>query len=150
MKEKFSTADFVRSGEMNTGAAVMDEPPAVPAPADQVPIVTPAPDNGAIRVTPPAPAAHDPNPGALFPDKECHDFRTRWDEIQIRFVDDPRKAAEDADSLVAEVMKRLAEIFAAERSNMETQWSRGENVSTEDLRIAVQRYRSFFNRLLLI
>jgi hypothetical protein len=86
----------------------------------------------------------------LFPDKECQDFRSRWDEIQIRFVDDPRRAAQDADGLVAETMKRLAEIFSQERKKMEDQWSRGENVSTEDLRLAVQRYRSFFNRLLLI
>ncbi len=86
----------------------------------------------------------------LFNDKESHDFRSRWDNIQIRFVDDPRKATEDADSLVAETMKRLAEVFANERKNMEDQWSRGDNVSTEDLRVALQRYRSFFNRLLMV
>ena len=145
MKDKFSTADFVRSGEVNTGSAVMDEPPAENRVLDK-----PANDNGAAATTPSPSPARDSSGAALFPDAECHDFRTRWDEIQIRFVDDPRKAAEDADSLVAQVMKRLAEIFANERSNMETQWSRGENVSTEDLRVAVQRYRSFFNRLLLI
>lgn len=87
---------------------------------------------------------------ALFNDRECTDFRSRWDEIQIHFVDDPRKATEDADALVAETMRRLAEIFSEERKNMEAQWSRGENVSTEDLRQALQRYRSFFNRLLVI
>jgi hypothetical protein len=87
---------------------------------------------------------------ALFPEKECHDFRSRWDDIQIHFVDDPKKAVEQADNLVAETMKRLAEIFSDERKNMETQWSRGENVSTEDLRQSLQRYRSFFNRLLLV
>ncbi len=87
---------------------------------------------------------------ALFNDKESHDFRSRWDDIQIHFVDDPRKATEDADHLVAETMQRLAQIFSEERKNMENQWSRGENVSTEDLRLALQRYRSFFNRLLLI
>lgn len=86
----------------------------------------------------------------LFNDKEAHDFRTRWDDIQIRFVDDPRKATEDADSLVADTMRRLAEVFANERKNMEDQWSRGDNVSTEDLRVALQRYRSFFNRLLMV
>jgi hypothetical protein len=84
----------------------------------------------------------------LFIDTESHDFRSKWDEIQIRFVDEPRKAVQDADSLVAQAMKRLAEIFSEERKKMEEQWSRGDDVSTEDLRIALQRYRSFFNRLL--
>jgi len=87
---------------------------------------------------------------ALFSDKDCNEFRTRWDDIQIRFVDDPRKAAEDADSLVAETMQRLAQVFSEERKKLEDQWSKGENVSTEDLRLALQRYRSFFNRLLLM
>jgi hypothetical protein len=63
-------------------------------------------------------------------------------------VDEPRKAVEEADKLVASVMKRLAEGFANERSKLEKQWDRGDNVSTEDLRVALQRYRSFFDRLL--
>jgi hypothetical protein len=65
-------------------------------------------------------------------------------------VDEPRRAVEQADSLVASAMKRLAEVFAEERFNLEHQWDRGDNVSTEDLRIALQRYRSFFQRLLSI
>jgi hypothetical protein len=63
-------------------------------------------------------------------------------------VDEPRRTVEQADELVAEVMKRLAEGFAAERERLEQQWGRGEDVSTEDLRLALQRYRSFFQRLL--
>jgi hypothetical protein len=86
----------------------------------------------------------------LFPDSECRDFRTRWDQIQSNFVDDPRMAASNADSLVAETMKRLAQIFSDEKKTMEAQWSRGDDVSTEDLRLALQRYRSFFNRLLMM
>jgi hypothetical protein len=65
-------------------------------------------------------------------------------------VDEPRKAVEQADGLVASTMKRLAEVFAEERSKLEKQWDRGDNVSTEDLRVALQRYRSFFHRLLSI
>ena len=84
----------------------------------------------------------------LFPDTECHDFRSKWDQVQIAFVDEPRKAVQEADNLVAQTMKRLAEIFSDERKKMEEQWSRGDDVSTEDLRVALQRYRSFFNRLL--
>lgn len=78
------------------------------------------------------------------------DFRTRWDSIQTSFVDEPRDAVQKADALVAEVMKRLATIFSDERHNLESQWGEGKDVSTEDLRIALQKYRSFFSRLLSI
>jgi hypothetical protein len=75
-------------------------------------------------------------------------FRSRWNEIQVSFVDEPRAAVERADQLVAETMKQLAESFAAERNKLESQWGRGDQVSTEDLRQALQRYRSYFERLL--
>ncbi len=81
---------------------------------------------------------------------ETQHFRSRWDEIQTAFVDEPRQAVEKADQLVASAMKRLAEMFSEERQKLERQWSRGDNVSTEDLRLALQRYRSFFNRLLSV
>ena len=84
----------------------------------------------------------------LFPEKEATDFRTRWTDIQTGFVDEPRRSVEQADALVAEVIKRLANSFAEERSKLEGQWGRGDDVSTEDLRIALRRYRSFFDRLL--
>jgi hypothetical protein len=86
----------------------------------------------------------------LFPDQELGNLRQQWDKIQAGFVDQPRNAVEQADSLVASTMKRLAEVFAQERSKLEGQWDRGDNVSTEDLRLALQRYRSFFHRLLTI
>ena len=86
----------------------------------------------------------------LFPSNELQDLRTRWNDIQTGFVDEPRKAVEQADGLVASAMKRLAEVFAQERSGLEQQWDRGDNVSTEDLRVALQRYRSFFDRLLSV
>lgn len=92
-----------------------------------------------VKETPSAP---------LFMDTEGREFRSKWDQIQIAFVDEPRKAVQDADSLVAQTMKRLAEIFSDERKKMEAQWDKGGDVSTEDLRVALQRYRSFFNRLL--
>ena len=84
----------------------------------------------------------------LFNDEEGQGFRSRWEAVQTGFVDEPRTAVEQADALVAEVITRLAEIFANERTTLEQQWGRGDNVSTEDLRIAMQRYRSFFERLL--
>jgi hypothetical protein len=87
-------------------------------------------------------------PGQLFPDNELTEFRARWDKAQIGFVDEPRAAVEQADSLVATIVTRIAEQFAAERAELEHQWDRGDNVSTEDLRQALRRYRSFFDRLL--
>jgi hypothetical protein len=86
----------------------------------------------------------------LFPSAELEGLRSRWKEIQTAFVDEPRKAVEQADGLVASAMKRLAEVFAQERSGLEQQWDRGDNVSTEDLRVALQRYRAFFDRLLSV
>jgi hypothetical protein len=87
-------------------------------------------------------------PGPLFPGDELHTFRARWDEVQTSFVDEPRQAVEQADSLVANVVKRIAEQFSAERAQLEKQWDNGDSVSTEDLRQALKRYRSFFDRLL--
>jgi hypothetical protein len=86
----------------------------------------------------------------LFPENELGDLRQRWSDIQAAFVDEPRRAVEQADGLVASAMKRLAEVFAEERGNLEKQWDQGDNVSTEDLRLAFQRYRAFFHRLLSI
>lgn len=96
-----------------------------------------------------APATDEQAAPLLSPD-EAKDFRARWDAIQVGFVDEPRQAVEQADSLVAGAMKRLAEMFANERAKLEGQWDRGENVSTEDLRLALRRYRSFFGRLLSV
>jgi len=74
----------------------------------------------------------------------------RWQEVQTGFVDNPREALRTADALVQQVMKQVQDQFAAERSGMEQQWSRGEDVSTEEMRLVLQRYRSFFNRLLKV
>ena len=95
-----------------------------------------------------AAAVSEPMP--LFSESEMEDFRSQWSNLQTGFVDEPRRAVEDADKLVASVMQRLAEGFAKERSGLEKQWDRGDNVSTEDLRLALQRYRSFFDRLLTL
>jgi hypothetical protein len=84
----------------------------------------------------------------LFDDADTTRFRDRWHELQTAFVDEPREAVAKADELVAELMQQLAKRFNQERSALEGQWSRGEDVSTEDLRVSLQRYRSFFERLL--
>jgi hypothetical protein len=88
--------------------------------------------------------ARDP----LFAEDETERLRARWQETQASFVDEPQRAVEEADSLVAEFMQRLAETFSQERSRLESQWAEGGDASTEDLRVALQRYRSFFDRLL--
>jgi hypothetical protein len=93
-----------------------------------------------------APAVSKPMP--LFSESEMGDFRSQWSKIQTGFVDEPRQTVEGADKLVAAVMQRLAEGFTNERSGLEKQWDRGDSVSTEELRLALQRYRSFFDRLL--
>src|SRR5262245_60301810 len=92
---------------------------------------------------------HPPGaPGPLMLREEEDAFRSRWMNIQTGFVDEPRRAVKEADALVAETMGRLSEMFTGERSKLEGQWSREESVSTENLRLVLQRYRSFFDRLL--
>lgn len=86
--------------------------------------------------------------GPLLPDDQSERFTTRWQEIQASFVDQPRDSVEQADALVADLMQRLAASFSNERERLEAQWDRGNDVSTEDLRVALTRYRSFFDRLL--
>jgi hypothetical protein len=86
----------------------------------------------------------------LFLDDVANDFRTRWSNIQTGFVDEPRQAVQQADELVAQAIKRLAEKFAEERNRLEQSWARGDQVNTEDLRVALQTYRSFFQRLLSV
>lgn len=119
--DRLSTAD----------PAVANRPPMMPAPA--------APRNGASEPNEP-----------LFAANDTQDFRSRWEKIQIGFVDEPRKAVEQADELVASAIKRLAEVFSSERQKLEAEWDKNDNVSTEDLRVALRRYRSFFDRLLSV
>jgi hypothetical protein len=84
----------------------------------------------------------------LLPGDEGERFTTRWREIQAGFVDEPRRSVEQADTLVADLMQQLATSFSSERERLEAQWDGGDDVSTEDLRVALTRYRSFFDRLL--
>ena len=92
----------------------------------------------------------DDRPTPIFADGETDGYRTRWDAIQTGFVDEPRKAVHEADALVAVVIKRLSDIFAEEHNSLENQWGKGDQVSTEDLRLALRKYRSFFERLLTL
>jgi len=121
-QEKLSTADMVSAGQA---------PPEEPSNVRRI-------DR----------ASAGERPGGLVAEDEATTLRHHWETIQIGFVDEPRRAVEDADSLVAQTMKRVAEVFAEERAKLEHQWSQGQDVSTEDLRVALTRYRSFFDRLL--
>ncbi len=86
----------------------------------------------------------------LLNSQDAASFRSRWTDIQGTFVDDPRHSVEQADHLVAELMQNLAQTFNQEKNKLESEWDRGQDVSTEDLRMALQRYRSFFDRLLTV
>jgi hypothetical protein len=106
------------------------------------------PETGEDTVVESRPAAMQMAP--LFSSEQTSQLRDRWTDVQTGFVDEPRQAVEQADSLVAEVMQQLATTFADERGKLEQQWDRGDDISTEDLRVALQRYRSFFDRLLAV
>ena len=108
-----------------------------------------APVPATATTTTTAATIHEENQ-ALFPESEIGALRTRWEAIQTGFVDEPKAAVTEADALVAQVISRLAEVFSQEKTVLEQQWGRGGEVSTEDLRIALRRYRSFFSRLLAV
>ena len=92
--------------------------------------------------------ASDQPHAQLLEGDEMQSMLSQWKDIQAEFVDEPRKAVQDADALVADLMQRLARMFASERDQLESRWSGGGEVSTEDLRDGLRRYRSFFERLL--
>src|SRR5215467_5922742 len=121
--------------------SILDKPRA----ADQP--IAPAPAQPNPPVNPPA-AERTAIEQPLFVERETVDFRRRWTDIQAAFVDEPRRAVEQADALVSDIVKRVTDGFATARGALEHQWDRGDNVTTEDLRLTLQRYRSFFDRLL--
>jgi hypothetical protein len=159
-REQLNDADFrARDPRMDTGDPAMHDDLS-DSPMDRdMPMQDADERAGTVRTVSSSsrlanPAANDgaaqAADAALFPAGEADDFRGRWTEVQTGFVDEPRNAVEQADSLVAEMMQRLAKVFAEERARLEEQWSRGDDISTEDLRQALRRYRSFFNRLLSV
>jgi hypothetical protein len=85
---------------------------------------------------------------SLIPTRQSEEMRAQWTAIQAAFVDEPRKAVQDADELVSSAIKQIAEGFRDQRDQLEKQWTKGSDVSTEDLRVSLQHYRTFFDRLL--
>lgn len=138
---RLSTADLATAGERQRVPADRDV-------TDEQRLQRP--DMMADATAGPRSATQNEAPTPLFVSHESEDFRHRWNDIQTGFVDEPRQAVERADELVASAIKRLAEIFATERSSLEEQWARGGDASTEDLRLALRRYRAFFDRLLSV
>jgi uncharacterized protein YnzC (UPF0291/DUF896 family) len=120
------------AAEAPLDAGPLPETPVVGAPAQQASLETNA-----------------GSPESLLSPVDSEHFRTRWSQIQGRFVDEPRSAVQQADALVAEVIEQITQSFASEISSLEAQWNQGNDVSTEDLRQALQHYRSFFNRLMV-
>jgi hypothetical protein len=121
---------------------------AVVAPAVDPMTVQMAPQT--VRVTREAPTgANVETLAALLNHEESEHFRTRWNEIQGTFVDEPRTAVQQADGLVSEVVEQITRMFTNEHRSLEAQWNQGKEVSTEDLRQALQHYRTFFNRLVV-
>jgi hypothetical protein len=85
---------------------------------------------------------------SLVSEDSALDYRNRWETIQADFIDEPRRSVEEADGLVAEVIEEVARTFQEQRLSLEARWTDDEDVSTEDLRVALRLYRSFFERLL--
>jgi len=145
--------DLNADGVPNDVALIPETPvyeplPAV-APVDDM-AVQMAPQAETITPVAPAPTGTNVASRVALLDPEVSDhFRTRWNEIQGQFVDEPRTAVQQADALVSEVSEQINQMFVKEHTSLESQWKQGNDVSTEDLRKALQRYRSFFNRLVV-
>jgi hypothetical protein len=136
-ERNFGTADFARAGESPRATEDLAR--------ESVPQVSPT---GAMESQAPQQGTRSEPLAALFQGEKADEFRQRWDAIQIGFVDDPRDAVRQADELVAQVLRSLAEGFADQRSQIEAGIGDGGESKTEAMRIALQRYRSFFQRLL--
>jgi hypothetical protein len=168
MNEQFNTSDFVeRTDQDMNNPAVNSDPFAEKIPVDVAPVQE-TPMGGTVAVGTPmdetivhevpigetitheAPIGTNAgSSAALLSREESEHYRTRWNEIQGKFVDEPRSAVQQADALVSEVIEQITQMFGNEHSSLEGQWNQGNDVSTEDLRKALQHYRSFFNRLVV-
>ena len=123
---------------MNPDTSTMDRPVST---ADVARQMEPRPTN-------PTPSSQGDGNTPLLSHELTGRLQSEWTGVQAGFVDEPRQAVQKADELVAFAIKQIAETFARERSALEAQWDREGEVSTEDLRVALTRYRSFFHRLL--
>jgi hypothetical protein len=141
------------SGEGIESSTVRTDPRAEAVPAEDERLTT-AEEPSAARTEPPQtanePSSEPSTERSLLADNDLSGLRSRWDDVQAAFVDNPKECVQKADTLVAEVVEQLTTGFSDARSRLEAQWARGEKVSTEDLRVALKRYRDFFQRLMSV
>ena len=145
------------SGEGMEPSTVRTDPSTDPS-ANAVPAederLTTGDESSAARTEPPqmaTEASSEPSTErSLLGDNDLSGLRSRWDDVQAAFVDNPKECVQKADILVAEIVEQLTTGFSETRSRLEGQWARGESASTEDLRVALKRYRDFFQRLLSV
>jgi hypothetical protein len=143
------------SGERIAPSAVRTDPSADAPPAKDERLTTGDESSAPRTETEPSkmetePSSEPSTERSLLADNDLSGLRSRWDDVQAAFVDNPKECVQKADTLVAEVVEQLTTGFSDARSRLEAQWARGEKVSTEDLRIALKRYRDFFQRLLSV
>jgi hypothetical protein len=156
--EHSNTSDIVERADQDTDSQVVNSDPFT----DKVPmdatLIHETPMGGTVvavgpmdeTITREAPIGTNTGSSAALLNREESDhLRLRWNEIQSKFVDEPRFSVQQADALVSEVIEKITQMFANEHSSLEGQWKQGNDVSTEDLRKALQHYRSFFNRLVV-
>lgn len=144
--QSLSTADLASAGRHDAGTTPAESGGDVEAPAGSGgDVETPAASGGDVET--PATSGGDVETPALIDEEKVTGFRDRWQHVQTGFVDDPKQAVQQADELVAAVISALATTFAEHKSELEGQWQQGEP-ATEELRIALRRYRSFFDQLL--
>jgi hypothetical protein len=141
------------SGEGMEPSTVRTDPPADAAPAEDERLTT-ADESSAGRTESSQmetePSSEPSTERSLLSNNDLSGLRSRWDDVQAAFVDNPKECVQKADTLVAEVVDQLTTGFSDVRSRLEAQWARGESASTEDLRVALKRYRDFFQRLLSV
>ena len=140
-RTKLSTSDIAEAARREEAARDRRTAAATTAEGQRIPVKAESEER---RIS------DDADEVSLFPHEEADGFRSRWEAIQTGFVDEPKTAVAEADALVAQVVARLAQVFSDEKNTLEHQWDRGDSVSTEDLRVALKRYRAFFHRLLTV
>jgi hypothetical protein len=142
-----STADIAGSAENREERRLKAENEAERKGEGVIPLGQPETADAEAGGSTPSGNGHN-EPITLFAPGAVQDYRSRWTSLQTSFVDEPRRAVQQADELVAEVIKNLASTFSDERAKLEGQWDQGDKVSTEDLRLVLRRYRAFFDRFL--
>jgi hypothetical protein len=147
--EEQSVTAEPRVDNENTAEAVHEPEPATDDNGTEA-VREPEPAADAVDAEPPRANDESSSVEMLFAGDDVSDLRARWAGVQAAFVDDPKECVQKADHLVSDLVEQLTAGFAQARSRLEEQWSRGQEASTEDLRMALMHYREFFDRLLAV